>query len=97
MARRDEEGGGAAQGRGVLFPRWLAAFPPHCAHPRSGPPSQRARDEMGRKHHETATMRAQNVTWASDNRSKRDELRAAKSELEDMRSQNSSVVAQVRR
>ena len=55
---------------------------------------KKARDEMGRKHQETATMRAQNVVFASDNKTKRDELRVARQEADEMRSQNSSIVAQ---
>ena len=55
---------------------------------------RKARDEVGRRGKEAQTMRAQNVTWASDNKARREQASRAKAEAEELRKANESVVAQ---
>ena len=53
-----------------------------------------ARDEIGRRQRELSTMRAQNVTWSSDNKQRRAQVDAAKEEANELRRTNAAVVAQ---
>ena len=55
---------------------------------------KKAKDEVGRRGKEMQTMRAQNVTWSTDNKARREQVTAAKSEVEELRATNASVVAQ---
>ena len=55
---------------------------------------RKARDEVARRAKETTQMRAQNVTWSSDNKQRRVQVQAAKAEAEELRTTNAAVVAQ---
>lgn len=45
---------------------------------------RKARDEVGRRGKEMQTMRAQNVTWSSDNQQRREAVSRAKKEAEEV-------------
>ena len=53
-----------------------------------------ARADLGAKSAEMATLRAQNITWSSDNRQKRAEARAAADELGELKEAHGAVLAQ---
>jgi len=55
---------------------------------------RKARDEVARRAKEATQMRAQNVTWSSDNKQRRVQVQAAKAEAEELRTTNAAVVAQ---
>jgi len=55
---------------------------------------KKARDEVGRRGKEMQTMRAQNITWSSDNKARRDAVRSAHGEVEELRKSNAAVVSQ---
>ena len=55
---------------------------------------KKAREEFARRTKEMATMRAQNVTWSSDNKDRRRKLDAARTEIDHLRSSNAAVVSQ---
>ena len=49
---------------------------------------------MGKKTKEMSTMRAQNVTWSTDNKQRRQQLQSAQAEADELRSTNAAVVSQ---
>ena len=55
---------------------------------------KKARDEVGKRGKEMQTMRAQNVTWSSDNRQRREAVHVAKAEAEELKATNAAVVSQ---
>merc|ERR1719409_143510 len=55
---------------------------------------KKAKDEVGRRGKEMQTMRAQNVTWANNNKARREAVAAAKAEAEELRRTNAAVVSQ---
>ena len=61
---------------------------------RMGVQLKRAREEMSKRTKEMSTMRAQNVTWSTDNKQRRQLLQQAQHDSEELRSTNAAVVAQ---